>query len=153
MNELEPVKKKTRNYPTRPQHVKIVQAYLRGRSYNQICREVKTTKQTISKTLKTYAISDLLDEMVEQARNEICALNEKAIDAVRRSLDSDDGLESLKAADMVFKLTRMYEAAPRKEETATTQMQKILELLEGKSMETIGASRLIETNDDEIDTE
>jgi hypothetical protein len=129
MNELEPVKKKTRNYPTRPLHVKIVQLYLQGCSYNQICREAKTTKQTISRTLKTYAISDMLDEQVEQARNEISALVERAIDAVRRSLNSDEGLERLKAADMIFKLTRMYETQPKQEETATTQMQKILEML------------------------
>ena len=137
-NPILPPPSKTLNVPVRPIHVKIVQLYLEGKSYKTICKMVGTNRATIANTIKRHGITEMLESQLEQCCHEIAALTTKAVDVLRRSLDSEDGYVALRAADMVFKLSRLYDTAPRKEETATTQMQKVLELLKGKSVETVG---------------
>jgi hypothetical protein len=125
-NPTPPAPQLNLNMPVRPLHVKIVQLYLEGQSYKKICKELNTSRQTIAVTIKKYGITELLEAQLEQCQNEIAALATKAIDAVRRSLDSDDGFERLKASDIIFKLNRMYDL-PRQTETTFSQMiQKIL---------------------------
>ena len=132
-NPIQPPPQSTLNFPIRPKHVRIIQLYLEGNTYKQISKELDTNNETISQIVKKYGITEMLMAVLEQYRYEIKGLVPLAVGAVRNSLENGEGLERLKAADMVFKLTQLYDAPQKIEETATTQMQKVLDLLKKNS--------------------
>ena len=115
-----------------PKDFQTLTLYMQGLSRRQIAQELEVCEQTITTRLAKPSVKKCLAEAKFMQEEDLHSLVEGATDALRDGVQKSQPIGTrLSAAREILKVTGHMEKKEKStgEETATTQMQKVLQLL------------------------
>lgn len=117
----------------KPIYVILLELHLRGLNNRQICtllesRGIKRTEAWISQILNYGPLREIADKYLKTKENELNALTDLGVDAVRRGLMDPDARVSLKASDQLWKIQGRYKQGAPPVESAEDVVKRIIQM-------------------------
>jgi len=116
-----------------PQEYDTLNLYMQGLSRNQIANVLGISPQTIYERLGQPHVRECILRLRASAGDDLHALVSEATQVLRDSMSSEEAIETrLKGASQVFKVTGYSTGTANapKPESAASQMQRVLEMLQ-----------------------
>lgn len=108
-------------------HRRVLTLHLMGLPGTEIATRLGKSTAFVYNTIRSAPGQAFLNRAYEIVDCEIKALMPKAVEAIRRNLDCDDGQIEVRAAEQVMKLNKKYDDSSERQLTAEDVIERVLE--------------------------